>query len=66
MTWLYEVENLQLWADARGRMVPHKNGKMAIPEMNIRNYEMMDAIPAKHLENPKFFFLEMEKVFGTR
>lgn len=66
LTWFYEISNLQLLANEGGRMIPHRKIKMPIPQMDVGNYVMMDAIPAGHLADPGFFFKEMEKIFGRR
>ena len=66
LTWFYEIPNLQLLAKEGGRMIPHPNIKMPIPEMELSNNIMMEGIPSKHLAEPGFFFKEMEKIFGRR
>ena len=66
MTWFYEIPNLQLLAKEGGRMIPHPQIKMPIPEMELSNNIMMEGIPAAHLADPGFFFKEMEKIFGRR
>ncbi len=66
LTWFYEIPNLQLLAKEGGRMIPHPQVKMPIPEMELSNNLMMKGIPTEHLADPGFFFREMEKVFGRR
>lgn len=65
LTWFYEVPQLQLWTN-HGRPVPHPDVKAPIPEMTVAGYPMMPRIPDDQLDQPDFFFREMEKVFGLR
>jgi iron(III) transport system substrate-binding protein len=65
ITWLYEVEQLQLWTD-QGRPVPHPDVKSPIPEMSLAGVKLMARIPDEQLDQPNFFFKDMEKVFGIR
>lgn len=65
MTWLYEVPQLQLWTN-HGRPIPHPDVKAPIPEMGVAGYTLMPRIPDAQLDDPNFFFREMEKVFGIR
>jgi ABC-type Fe3+ transport system substrate-binding protein len=66
LTWFYELPNLQLLAKEGGRMIPHPQVKMPIPEMDLSNNIMMQGIPPQQLAEPGFFFKEMEKIFGRR
>jgi ABC-type Fe3+ transport system substrate-binding protein len=66
LTWFYELPNLQLLAKEGGRMIPHPQIKMPIPEMALSNNIMMQGIPSQQLAEPGFFFKEMEKIFGRR
>lgn len=65
VTWLYEVPQMQLWTD-QGRPIPHPDIKSPIPEMSLANVTLMPRIPDAQLDQPNFFFKEMEKVFGIR
>ena len=65
LTWLYEVEQLQLWTN-QGRPIPHPDVKSPIPEMSLAGVKLMPRIPDDQLDQPNFFFKEMEKVFGIR
>ena len=65
ITWLYEVEQMQLWSD-QGRPIPHPAITARIPEMNLAGVQLMPRIPDEQLDQPNFFFKEMEKVFGIR
>jgi iron(III) transport system substrate-binding protein len=65
ITWLYEVAQLQLWTN-HGRPVPHPDVKSPIPEMGVAGYPLMPRIPDKQLDEPNFFFKEMEKLYGIR
>jgi iron(III) transport system substrate-binding protein len=65
MTWLYEVEQMQLWTE-QGRPIPHPDVKAPIPEMSLAGVTLMPRIPDEQLDQPNFFFKEMEKVFGIR
>lgn len=65
ITWLYEVPQLQLWTD-HGRPIPHPDVKAPIPEMSVSDHPLMPRIPDAQLDDPNFFFREMEKVFGLR
>ena len=65
ITWLYETEQLQLWTN-QGRPIPHPDVKSPIPEMSLAGVTLMSRIPDEQLDQPNFFFKEMEKVFGIR
>ena len=65
MTWFYEVEQMQLWTN-QGRPIPHPDVKSPIPEMSLASVTLMPRIPDDQLDQPNFFFKEMEKVFGIR
>jgi iron(III) transport system substrate-binding protein len=65
LTWLYEVKQLQLWSEG-GRPIPHPDVKSPIPEMSLAGVKLMARIPDEQLDQPNFFFKEMEKVFGIR
>ena len=65
MTWLYEVKQLQFWSD-QGRPIPHPDVTSPIPEMSLAGVKLMTRIPDEQLDQPNFFFKEMEKVFGIR
>lgn len=65
MTWLYETPQMQLWTD-QGRPIPHPDIKSPIPEMSLAGVKLMPRIPDEQLDQPNFFFKEMEKVFGIR
>ena len=65
ITWLYEVEQMQLWSE-QGRPIPHPDIKSTIPEMSLAGVKLMARIPDEQLDQPNFFFKEMEKVFGIR
>jgi len=65
ITWLYEVDQMQLWTN-QGRPIPHPEVKSPIPEMSLAGVKLMPRIPDERLDQPNFFFKEMEKVFGIR
>jgi iron(III) transport system substrate-binding protein len=65
ITWLYEVEQMQLWSE-QGRPIPHPDIKAPIPEMSLAGVQLMPRIPDEQLDQPNFFFKEMEKVYGIR
>ena len=65
ITWLYEVEQMQLWSN-QGRPIPHPDVKSPIPEMSLAGVKLMQRIPDEQLDQPNFFFKDMEKVFGIR
>ena len=65
ITWLYETPQMQLWTE-QGRPIPHPDIKSPIPEMSLANVKLMPRIPDEQLDQPNFFFKEMEKVFGIR
>lgn len=65
ITWLYEVPQLQLWTN-HGRPIPHPDVKAPIPEMSVTGFPLMPRIPDAQLDDPNFFFKEMEKVYGIR
>jgi iron(III) transport system substrate-binding protein len=65
ITWLYEVEQMQLWTD-QGRPIPHPDMKAPIPEMSLAGVKLMPRIPDEQLDKPNPFFKQMETVFGIR